>query len=147
MLTMPLVAWSMLSTAGYPIALFGPVRPVYVTQSLPSWQSCLCPSYSIAQPVREARRAEARVAAQGQRSVVQLQEAVVARVLNGWMADRSQEIAEGARLAHRAVELGKDDAVALARSGGALCHLVGDLDSSLAFIDRALVLDPNLAAA
>jgi tetratricopeptide (TPR) repeat protein len=43
--------------------------------------------------------------------------------------------------------LGRDDAVALARSGGALCHFTGDLDSSVALIDRALVLNPNLAAA
>ena len=38
------------------------------------------------------------------------------RKVNGWMTDRSQEIAEGTRLARRAVELGRDDAVALARS-------------------------------
>jgi TolB-like protein len=69
------------------------------------------------------------------------------RKVNGWMTDRSQEVAEGARLARRAVELGKDDAVALARSGHALAHLVGDLDSGIALIDRALVLNPNLAAA
>src|SRR5262249_19141214 len=33
------------------------------------------------------------------------------RRLNGWMIDRAPESAEGARLARRAVELGKDDAV------------------------------------
>lgn len=69
------------------------------------------------------------------------------RKVNGWMADRAQEAAEGARLARRAVELGKDDAVTLARSGHALAHLVGDLDGGIALIDRALALDPNLAAA
>ena len=69
------------------------------------------------------------------------------RKVNGWMTDRAQEIAEGARLARRAVELGKDDAVALARGGHALGHLVGDLDGGIALIDRALVLNPNLAAA
>ena len=42
------------------------------------------------------------------------------RKVNGWMTDRPQEIAEGARLARRAVELGRDDAVALTRSGHAL---------------------------
>ena len=36
---------------------------------------------------------------------------------NGWMTDRAQEIAETARLARRAAELGKDDAVALCRGG------------------------------
>ena len=34
------------------------------------------------------------------------------RKVNGWMTDRTKEIAEGARLARRAVEMGKDDAVA-----------------------------------
>ena len=67
--------------------------------------------------------------------------------MNGWMTDRSQESAEGARLARRAMEAGKDDAVALARSGHALAHLVGDLEGGIALIDRALALDPNLAAA
>jgi TolB-like protein/Tfp pilus assembly protein PilF len=69
------------------------------------------------------------------------------RKVNGWMIDRPQEIAEGARLARRAVELGRDDAVALTRSGHALAHLAGDLDGGIALIDRALVLNPNLASA
>src|SRR5262249_30761107 len=42
------------------------------------------------------------------------------RKLNGWMADRAKETAEAARLARQAVELGKDDAVALSRGGFAL---------------------------
>jgi TolB-like protein len=70
------------------------------------------------------------------------------RKVNGWMTDdRLQEIAEGARLARRAVELGADDAVALTRSGHALGHLADDLDGGIALIDRALVLNPNLASA
>ena len=69
------------------------------------------------------------------------------RKINGWMTDRVKEVAEGARLARRAVELGKDDAVALSRGGHALGFLVGDLDSGVAFVDRALLLNPNLAAA
>ena len=69
------------------------------------------------------------------------------RKVNGWMTERTREIAEGARLARRAVELGKDDAVALTRGGHALAHFGGDLDTSVAFVDRALALDPNLAAA
>jgi TolB-like protein len=66
---------------------------------------------------------------------------------NGWVADRSRVMSEGARLAHRAIELGKDDAVALARGGHALANFVGDLDSGIALIDKALILNPNLAAA
>ena len=69
------------------------------------------------------------------------------RKVNSWMTDRSQEIAEGVRLARRAVELGEDDAVVLTRSGHALGHLAGDLDGGTALIDRALALNPNLASA
>jgi TolB-like protein/DNA-binding winged helix-turn-helix (wHTH) protein/tetratricopeptide (TPR) repeat protein len=69
------------------------------------------------------------------------------RKINGWMVDRPREIAEGVRLARRAVELGRDDAVALTRSGHALGHLAGDLRGGIALLDRALVLNPNLAAA
>jgi TolB-like protein len=69
------------------------------------------------------------------------------RKANGWMTDRPREIAEGARLARRAVELGRDDAVALTRAGHALAHLTGDLDGGIALLDRACVLNPNLASA
>jgi tetratricopeptide (TPR) repeat protein len=67
--------------------------------------------------------------------------------LNGWMDDAAQEASEGARLAQRAVELGKDDAVALTRGGHALAHLAGDLNGGIALIEQALMLNPNLAAA
>ena len=63
------------------------------------------------------------------------------------MADRPAEMAEGARLARRAVELDKGDAVALTRAGHALGHLADDLPGGIALLDRALVLNPNLAAA
>ena len=69
------------------------------------------------------------------------------RKVNGWTTDRQHEAAESARLAHRAVELGRDDAVALARGGHALAHLTGDLDTSIALLDRASFLNPNLASA
>src|SRR5260370_20584295 len=39
------------------------------------------------------------------------------RKTNGWMIDRDEEIAETTRLARRAVELDKDDAVALSCGG------------------------------
>src|SRR5262249_30686893 len=68
------------------------------------------------------------------------------RKLNFWMTDRSKEIAEGTRLARRAVELGMDDAIALASSATALHHSVGDLDGSIALLDRALMLNPSLAS-
>jgi TolB-like protein len=69
------------------------------------------------------------------------------RKLNGWMGDRTREIAEGARLARRAVELGRDDAVALTRGGHALGHLAGDIDVGIALLDRARLLNPNFAPA
>jgi TolB-like protein len=68
------------------------------------------------------------------------------RKLSRWMTDVGREVAEGTRLARRAVQLGQNDAVALAASAHALAHLVRDFDSSIALLDRALVLDPNLAA-
>jgi adenylate cyclase len=67
------------------------------------------------------------------------------RKAHGWMNDRAREIAEGARLARRAVKLGKDDAIALARGGHILGFLGDDLEGGLECIDRALVLNPNLA--
>jgi TolB-like protein/tetratricopeptide (TPR) repeat protein len=69
------------------------------------------------------------------------------RKVNGWITDRAHEFAEGVRLARRAVELDKGDAVALTRSGHALSHLAGDINGGIALLDRALVLNPNLAAA
>src|SRR6266702_549047 len=56
-------------------------------------------------------------------------------------------IAEAVRLAQRAIELGKDDALALGCGGWTLAHVASDLDAGAAFIERALVLNPNLAAA
>jgi tetratricopeptide (TPR) repeat protein len=69
------------------------------------------------------------------------------RKINGWMTDRPREMAEGIRLARRAVELGKGDAVALTRIGHVLAHLAGDLPGGIALLDKALALNPNLAAA
>ena len=69
------------------------------------------------------------------------------RKTNGWMVDRDGEIAETARLARRAVELDKDDAVALSCGGFALAYVAGELDAGVAFIDRALLLNPNQATA
>jgi len=69
------------------------------------------------------------------------------RKVNGWMTETPREVAEGAELARRAVELGRDDAVALTRAGHALAHLAGDLDGGIALLDRAVMLNPNLAPA
>jgi TolB-like protein len=65
----------------------------------------------------------------------------------GWIVDRASEIRETARLARRAAELGKEDAVALSGAGLALAFVVGELDHANALLERALVVNPNLAAA
>ena len=72
----------------------------------------------------------------------------VVRKVNGWMGDNLvQEVTETRRLARRATGLGKDDAVALCWGGFALSYVAGDVDDGLAYIDQALALNPNLAAA
>jgi TolB-like protein len=71
----------------------------------------------------------------------------VVRKTNGWMRDLVQEVAETTRLARRATELGRDDAVALCWGGYALAYVASDVDAGLAFIDQALGLNPNLAPA
>jgi TolB-like protein/DNA-binding SARP family transcriptional activator len=69
------------------------------------------------------------------------------RKTNGWIVDHAREMAETARLARRAVELDKNDAVALTWGGFSLAYAVRELDVGVAFIDRALTLNPNLANA
>ena len=69
------------------------------------------------------------------------------RKSSGWVTDRQHEIAETARLARRAGELGGDDAVALFGAGIALALVVGDVEDGDALIERALVLNTNLASA
>ena len=54
----------------------------------------------------------------------------------GWVADRDREIAETDRMARRAADLGRDDAVALCTAGFALAIVVGALDEGAALIDK-----------
>lgn len=69
------------------------------------------------------------------------------RKANGWVADRSRETAEATSLAHKAAQLGRDDAIALSEAGFALAFVAGELDHGAALIDRAVALNPNLASA
>jgi TolB-like protein/class 3 adenylate cyclase/tetratricopeptide (TPR) repeat protein len=69
------------------------------------------------------------------------------RKVNRWMTDPVQESAEAVRLARRAIEVGKDDAVALCYAGYALVHAVYELEGGAAFIERAIALNPHLAIA
>jgi tetratricopeptide (TPR) repeat protein len=63
----------------------------------------------------------------------------------GWSSEPSDEIVEVKRFSQRAVALGKDDAMALSLSGWALAYGAGDLQSGSSLIDRALVMNSNLA--
>jgi TolB-like protein len=65
----------------------------------------------------------------------------------GWISDREQEVAEAARLARGATQAGKDDAVALATGGYVLAFVAHELEAGVAAIERALILNPNFAAA
>jgi TolB-like protein/class 3 adenylate cyclase/Flp pilus assembly protein TadD len=67
------------------------------------------------------------------------------RRAGGWTEDRPWEVVEAERLARRAAELGKDDALALCTAGIALAFVVGDVENGSALMDRAIVLNPNLA--
>ena len=68
------------------------------------------------------------------------------RETNRWMIERD-EVIEATQLARRAIELGRDDAVALCSAGYALARLGKDCESGVVFIDRARQLNPNLASA
>ena len=65
----------------------------------------------------------------------------------GWDTDRPLEISETRRLAERAAEIGRDDAVALATAGLGLAFVCNSLEESAILINRALALNPNLAIA
>jgi TolB-like protein len=67
------------------------------------------------------------------------------RKARGWTTNKAQEIVEAERLARRAVELGRDDAVPLYTAGFTFAHVVGDLDAGASLIDAALAIDPNSA--
>jgi adenylate cyclase len=66
---------------------------------------------------------------------------------NGWFSGTANEIAEASRLAQRALEFGKDDAGVLCGSGWALAFVVRDLGIGTGLVDRALMLNSNLAEA
>ena len=65
---------------------------------------------------------------------------------HGWMVDRESEITDAVRLARRAVAVGKDDPIALWSGGLSLAYLGHEVEAGAAYIDRALVLNQNLAA-
>jgi TolB-like protein len=69
------------------------------------------------------------------------------RQRNGWMTDRVREQAEAKRLALRAAELGRDNAIALSTAGNSIAWFGQEVEAGAELIDRALKLNPNLAFA
>jgi TolB-like protein len=64
-----------------------------------------------------------------------------------WVTDPDLEMPETRGLVWKALELARDDAVALASAGYALSYVVGDMEQGATFLDQAVDLNPNLAAA
>ena len=62
-------------------------------------------------------------------------------------ADSAKENAEATAMARRAVQIGSDDAIALGMGGVALASIALEVEAGDAYIDRALMLNPNLAIA
>jgi adenylate cyclase len=66
---------------------------------------------------------------------------------NGWMSVTPHDIEKVRSLVRQAVELGKDDVIALAASGYVLAFIARELTAGAAMVDRALVLNSNSAEA
>src|SRR5262249_20307202 len=71
----------------------------------------------------------------------------VVRKTNGWMLDVAQEVAETIRLARRATDLGREDAVALCWGGYALSYVAAGVDGGRAFFYKGLGFYSQFAAA
>jgi TolB-like protein/class 3 adenylate cyclase len=71
----------------------------------------------------------------------------VRRKMNGWADEGPSESSKAAYITERAVECGKDDAVALACSGLAIGYKFADFDRAISLFDRAQALNPNLVIA
>ena len=69
------------------------------------------------------------------------------QLLFNWCAPDHPGLQEGTRLAHRAIEIGKNDSEALWMAGLTLVHTSDELDLGLAQIERSLSLNPNSANA
>ena len=63
------------------------------------------------------------------------------------LAAMTRNFDEGMRLAHRAIDIGKNDSEALWMAGLALIQLGGEIDHGTAQIERSLAINPNSANA
>ena len=67
--------------------------------------------------------------------------------LFGWVPPSDPRFREGVRLAHVAVDVGKDDSEALWMAGLALVQLAGEVKHGRLLIDKSLSLNPNSTSA
>ena len=71
----------------------------------------------------------------------------IQRKARRWMVDRAQECAEATRLGWKAVHLGADDPAAMCMGAYVLAFIAHEFDDAIAFVDRGLAINPNLAQA
>ncbi|WP_166296584.1 winged helix-turn-helix domain-containing tetratricopeptide repeat protein [Bradyrhizobium sp. 2S1] len=71
----------------------------------------------------------------------------IQRKARRWMIDREQESAEATRLGWKAVHLGADDPAAMCMGAYVLAFIAHEFDDAIAFVDRGLSINPNLAHA
>jgi len=69
------------------------------------------------------------------------------RKISGWGGVTAPDEAQTIRTARRAVEFGKDNALALSNAGIALAHVGRDLNAGVILVERAIVANPNLVVA
>jgi TolB-like protein/class 3 adenylate cyclase len=65
--------------------------------------------------------------------------------LDGWAESLTGEREKGIDLAHRALEVGRDDPITITNAAYALGEFGEDLDAMMALVDRALTLSPSYA--
>ena len=65
----------------------------------------------------------------------------------GWVEDAAQERVECRQFAERAIQLDKDDALVLTLAGQAYSFVLHEPENGVAFLTRAVALDPNLVMA
>jgi adenylate cyclase len=65
--------------------------------------------------------------------------------VSGWSTDLDREKNEGVNLAHRALQVTRDDPSVLAWSGYVLAYFGEDIDAAIKLIDHALALNPSFA--
>jgi tetratricopeptide (TPR) repeat protein len=71
----------------------------------------------------------------------------IQRKARRWTIDPVQESAEATRLGWKAVHLGADDPVAMCMGAYILAYIAHEFDAAIAFVDRGLAINPNLAQA